>query len=77
LDIGLPVDVRHRVVVVEHHRVVTDLFELSEFPVEALRWAGRGTVRILTFADVPGTEAEFVGMSLCHIEGNDTAKAGK
>ena len=60
LRVGLAVNVRHGVVVVEHHRVEAEPFELLEFPVERLGRTRRWTIRVSALADVPGAEAEFV-----------------
>ena len=36
------------------------LFELGKFPIERLRWTGRGAVRVLAFAEIPGPEAKAI-----------------
>ncbi len=66
LRVGLAVNVRHRVVVMKHHGVEAKLLELVELPVEGLHGAGGRAVRVLTFADIPGTETELVLMLFCH-----------
>src|SRR6266496_275120 len=49
----------------EHHRVEAELLELIELPIERLRRPRRGAVRVLPFAEVPGTETELVFL-FCH-----------
>ena len=60
------VDLWHSVVVVEHHCVEAELLELREFPVETCRRSHGRTVRVLAFADVPGTETKPVRLRLGH-----------
>jgi hypothetical protein len=69
LSFGFVVDVGNGVVVVKHHGVKAHLLELIELPIETLRRAGRGTVWVLTFADVPRTKAKFVAVFLRHKKG--------
>jgi hypothetical protein len=58
---ALAVDLRHGVVVVEHHRVEPERLELIQLPVGSLRGASGRAVGIGSFAEVPGAEAEAVG----------------
>ena len=44
----------------KHHGVEAEFFELSQLPIESLRGASGGAIGVLTFAQIPGAEAEFV-----------------
>ena len=54
------INVRHGIVVVKHHGVEAELFELRELPIEGLGRARGGAVGVLTFAEIPGSEAKLV-----------------
>ena len=61
LPFGFFIDVRHGIVVVEHHRVEAEPFKLAELPIEGGRRANGRAVGVLAFADVPRPEAKPVG----------------
>jgi len=63
---GLRVDVRHGVVVVEHHGVEAEGLELGELPVEALLAADGGAVGVLTLAEIPRAYTKAVLLFLGH-----------
>jgi len=65
LRLGFVVKIRDDVIVVEHHRVEPQFFELRQFPVERQRRADGGAAAIRAFADVARAEAEFVFLSHC------------
>src|SRR5690242_7118908 len=66
LRLRFDVDVRHRVVVVKHHRVETELLKLGEFPVEGGGRPDGRAVWVLAFSNVPRTEAKPVGSIFSH-----------
>jgi len=39
---------------------------LSQFPIESLGWASGRPVGILTLADIPGAETEFITIAFGH-----------
>ncbi|MPN43153.1 hypothetical protein SDC9_190712 [bioreactor metagenome] len=51
----------------EHHRVVAQLLQGIELPIEGLSRASCRAVRILALADVPRAEAELVLLGFRHI----------
>src|SRR5437660_4252284 len=44
----------------KHHRVETELLELSQLPIESLRRARCRAIRVLSLAQVPRPKTEFV-----------------
>lgn len=60
LSIRFVVEVRDGIVVVEHHGVEPELFQLGQFPIERLGRPGSGPVRIGAFANIPRTKTEPV-----------------
>ena len=77
LRLGFGVNVRDGVVVVEHHGVDAEFFELGEFPIERLRGPGGGAVGVPTFADVPGAETKLVILRHKSEEANGVAEKRK
>jgi hypothetical protein len=63
---ALAVNVRHRVIIVKHHRLKTMFFELLEFPIKWHFPPRRRAVRILARTQVPRAETKFVAMRFGH-----------
>ena len=59
-------DVRHGVVVVEHHGVEAEFLQLVELPIEGLFRTRDRSIWVGTLADVPRAEAKFVALFLRH-----------